>query len=118
MARRQDTSLVEALLTGATDRELLQRFAHGGDEEAFAALVRRHGALVLGACRRVLGHAQEAEDAFQATFLLLVKKARSGGWQPSLAGWLYATARQMALNARRRNARQARRAAQAEPRAA
>src|SRR5262245_4773649 len=124
MARRLDASLLEALLTaepadlaGATDRELLARFAEGQDEEAFAVLVRRHAGLVHAACRRVLGHAQDAEDACQATFLLLLRKAKGGGWQPSLAAWLYATARQVALNARRRNERLSRREGRSAPRA-
>jgi RNA polymerase sigma factor (sigma-70 family) len=77
---------------GLTDRQLLERFAAGRDETAFAALVRRHGALVLAACRRVLRHADDAEDAFQATFLVLARRpgaVRSAG---SVGPWLYTVA--------------------------
>jgi RNA polymerase sigma factor (sigma-70 family) len=85
---------------GATDRELLRRFAEAGDQAAFAALFRRHCGLVLGVCRRALSNVQDAEDACQATFLILARKAASGRWQPSLANWLHATARRVAGNAR------------------
>src|SRR5881392_1357967 len=71
--------------SSATDRELLRRFADDGDQDAFAALVRRHTGLVLGVCRRALTNAQDAEDACQATFLILARKAGSGRWQPSIA---------------------------------
>src|SRR5262245_54185721 len=80
------------------DRELLRLFAEEGNQDAFAALVRRHAGLVLGACRRVLPCEQDAEDACQATFLVLVRKARVQRWQPSVASWLYATARKVAAN--------------------
>jgi RNA polymerase sigma factor (sigma-70 family) len=74
------------------DQALLERFVTGGDEKAFAILVQRHGPMVLGVCRRVLHDAHEAEDAFQATFLVLVHKARSIGRPDSLGPWLHGVA--------------------------
>src|SRR5262245_59352983 len=88
-----------------TDRQLLERFAAGRDEAAFAALVRRHGALVLGVCRRVLHHEQDAEDAFQATFLVLARQADSAGWRESISNWLHETARRVSADLRKRTAR-------------
>src|SRR5262245_31882736 len=76
----------------ATDRALLARFAHSRDEEAFTELVRRHGPMVLGVCRRVTADEQAAEDAFQACFLVLARKAGAGLWQDSIAGWLHEVA--------------------------
>jgi RNA polymerase sigma factor (sigma-70 family) len=83
-----------------TDRELLACFAGARDETAFAQLVARHGSMVLGVCRRVLHHEQDAEDAFQATFLILARKAGSIGWADTAAPWLYEVARRTALEAR------------------
>jgi RNA polymerase sigma factor (sigma-70 family) len=83
-----------------TDLELLEAFAAGRDEAAFAALIERHGPLVWGACQRALGHTQDAEDAFQATFLILARRAGSVRWQADIAGWLYAVAIRVTRKAR------------------
>jgi RNA polymerase sigma factor (sigma-70 family) len=95
--------------TEATDCQLLARFARERDEAAFRALVTRHGALVLGVCTRALRHRQDAEDAFQATFLVLAKKAGAVRWQHSVAGWLHATASRVAAEMRVRDGRRRRR---------
>jgi RNA polymerase sigma factor (sigma-70 family) len=79
---------------------LLEQFAARRDEDAFTALLERHGPMVFGVCRRVLGHEQDAEDAFQATFLVLARKAGSRGWRVSVGPWLYAVALRVALKAR------------------
>ena len=80
----------------ALDHELLQRFVDGNEQAAFAALVYRHGPLVLGVCRRILHHDQDAEDAFQATFLVLARKASTLRWSGSIVGWLFAVAARVA----------------------
>jgi RNA polymerase sigma factor (sigma-70 family) len=101
----------------ATDGELVQRFTARGEEAAFAALVRRHGPLVLGVCRRVLNDAHAAEDCFQVTFLVLARKAGSLTSPQSLGPWLHGVAMRTALKARAREARRRaceRRAAAAE----
>src|SRR5438874_13807157 len=85
------------------DRELLERFA-AGDERAFAALLRRHGPMVLGICRRILHNEADAEDAFQATFLTLLRKAGSLRCD-SLAGWLHVVARHVARPRKRHELR-------------
>jgi RNA polymerase sigma factor (sigma-70 family) len=92
----------EAALAGASDADLLRRFTGGGAaaESAFALLVRRHGPLVLRTCRAALGHAQDAEDAFQATFLVLATKARALAPAVVLGPWLFQVARKVAANAR------------------
>jgi RNA polymerase sigma-70 factor (ECF subfamily) len=87
------------------DPQLLERYAGRRDEAAFTALVRRHGPLVLGACRRVLGDAHAAEDVFQATFLLLARKAGSLRRPAALGPWLHGVATRIALKARGREAR-------------
>jgi RNA polymerase sigma factor (sigma-70 family) len=90
---------------GLTDGQLLARFVAAHDESAFAALVARHGPMVLGVCRRVLRHEQDAEDAFQAAFLVLARKAGSVVKRESVGSWLYAVAYRAALEARSANAR-------------
>ena len=92
-----------------SDEELLERFVAGGEEAAeaaFTALVDRHGTMVLGVCRRVLGNRHSAEDAFQATFLVLARKAPAIARREQLASWLHGVARRAALDARARAARQ------------
>jgi RNA polymerase sigma factor (sigma-70 family) len=87
------------------DDQLLERFTTRHDEGAFEALVQRYSSLVHGVCRRVLGHAQDAEDAFQATFLILARKAGTISKKQSLASWLYKVAYRTALRARSDKAR-------------
>jgi RNA polymerase sigma factor (sigma-70 family) len=83
------------------DGDLLGRFVADGDESAFASLVTRHGPMVLRVCRRVLGHAHDAEDAFQATFLVLAKKAGRIAHGASIRSWLYGVAYRVSLRARK-----------------
>jgi RNA polymerase sigma factor (sigma-70 family) len=87
------------------DAQLLVRYTRHGDEAAFAALVRRHGPLVWGAVTRVLGRGPDAEDAFQATFLVLVRKAGALRGPDALGPWLYGVASRVALKARSAAAR-------------
>src|SRR6516165_5752723 len=103
----QHLRTTELLSDGArmTDGDLLERFVAARDEAAFAALVRRHGQMVWGVCRRVLAGHQDAEDAFQATFLVLVRKAASVVPREMVGNWLYGVAHQTALNARANEAR-------------
>jgi RNA polymerase sigma factor (sigma-70 family) len=85
---------------GATDRELLGRFATGRDEAAFAALVARHGRLVRSAAARVLADPADVDDATQATFLVLLRRAEREDWQAGLGPWLYGVAHRVAVKLR------------------
>jgi RNA polymerase sigma factor (sigma-70 family) len=85
---------------GATDASLLERFVSGRDEAAFELLLWRHGPMVLSVCRRMLRCDHDAEDAFQAAFLLLARKAGAIRHREAVAGWLYQTACRIALRAR------------------
>jgi RNA polymerase sigma factor (sigma-70 family) len=91
---------------GLTDAQLLSCFVERRDAAAFEALVRRHGPMVLGTCRRILGDTHDAEDAFQAVFLVLVRKAASMASREAVGGWLYGVAYRTALAARTKRARQ------------
>jgi RNA polymerase sigma factor (sigma-70 family) len=95
-------------LDAAPDAELLRRFNESRNGAAFELLVWRHGSLVLGVSRRILGPGPDAEDAFQATFLALVRRAPRVRAEPSLAGWLHRVARNASLRARKQAARRAR----------
>jgi RNA polymerase sigma factor (sigma-70 family) len=88
-----------------SDADLLGRFVRAADQGAFAALVHRHGPMVLAVCRRRLGHEADAEDAFQAVFLALATSARSITRPAALSAWLYRAAYQIALKAAGRRAR-------------
>jgi RNA polymerase sigma factor (sigma-70 family) len=85
---------------GLSDSQLLERFVTRRDEAAFELLVWRHGRMVFNVCRRLLRREQDAEDAFQATFLVLLRRAGSIGKGEALAGWLYKVAARVALRAR------------------
>jgi DNA-directed RNA polymerase specialized sigma24 family protein len=97
--------LTAAAADSAPDAELLERFVRRRDEAAFAALVARHGPMVLHVCQRGLGDAHAAEDCFQATFLILARKACSVRHRDALAAWLFGVAARVARKARIANLR-------------
>src|SRR5262245_11638873 len=105
-------SLPEALIRAAvipsaegTDADLLSRFVATCDPQAFAELVRRHGPMVLGVCRRSLGDTPDADDAFQAVWLVLVRKARSVAPRNKVGNWLYGVAARTAAHVRGKSAK-------------
>ena len=104
---------------GLTDSQLLGCFIDQRDDAAFAALVRRHGPMVLSVCRRIVGNVHDADDAFQATFLVLIRKASSVKPRELVGNWLYGVAYHTALKARalaaRRQAREKQVTAMPEP---
>jgi RNA polymerase sigma factor (sigma-70 family) len=105
MAKAALHSVIRRLLSaqarnGLPDQQLLERFLADKDEAAFAALVERHGAMVLAVASNVLHHAQDAEDVFQATFLVLARQAGSVRKQGSTGSWLHGVAYRLALKAR------------------
>jgi RNA polymerase sigma factor (sigma-70 family) len=97
---RQISRLLEdGTVTGLSDGRLLERFVSAHDAAAFEALVARHGPMVLSVCRGVLKDPNNAEDAFQATFLILVKKSGTFGGHVALGPWLYQVAYRVAIRA-------------------
>jgi RNA polymerase sigma factor (sigma-70 family) len=109
VANRRLSSVLDFLRqldgAGASDAELLESYVQRGDESAFEVIMRRHGAMVLGVCRRILDNEADAEDAFQATFLVLVSKAGSIRPRSLVGNWLFGVARSTALKAREMNNR-------------
>jgi RNA polymerase sigma factor (sigma-70 family) len=101
---------------GQSDRELLRRFTRDRDGQAFAALLRRHGPMVWGACRRILPCASDAEDVLQATFLLLARKAAGLRDHDSVGSWLYGVAHRLAMRTRSAEALRAVRESRMPPR--
>jgi RNA polymerase sigma factor (sigma-70 family) len=101
---------IRCLAGGATtaepsDCELLRCYSSRRDEDAFTTLMKRHGPMVWRACRRLLSHEQDAEDVYQATFVVLARKAAGSDWSESIAGWLHAVATRLARKARCQAAR-------------
>src|SRR5262245_59707050 len=112
--RRLKQAMVAESLVLLSDRELVERFLATHDEAAFQAILHRHGPMVFRVCRRVLPSEQDAEDAFQATFLVLARAARTIRKQTSLASWLHGVAYRAALKARTSALRRRKHEAQAQ----
>ncbi|MBX9625747.1 MAG: sigma-70 family RNA polymerase sigma factor, partial [Gemmataceae bacterium] len=101
MPARPLLAVLRLVPDGPPDRDLLARFARDRDEDAFAELVRRHGPMVLAVGRRVTGNPEDAEDAFQAAFLVLARRAGQVAKPDLLGNWLYGVATRTALEARK-----------------
>jgi RNA polymerase sigma factor (sigma-70 family) len=106
--RRVQSDVAAWEMRGLPDAELLSRFVAERDEEAFAVLMHRHSGMVLGVCRRVVARIQDAEDACQATFLILARKASSIRKTESLGSWLHGVAYRVSLRLKSKAARQPR----------
>src|SRR5579859_5612499 len=107
--RRLTRGMAAETLTEQSDRQLVDFFLDRRDESAFETLLRRHGPMVYGVCWRVLQQAQDAEDAFQATFLLLAQKLQTVRRRDSLASWLHGVAHRVSLKTRAQMAARRRR---------
>lgn len=105
MSKHAETPPTTTTDSGVSDRTLLKRFVEDRDDEAFATIVARYAKLVMGVCTRNLDDFQDAEDAFQATFLVLARKATVVRWKSSLTSWVFRVALNITKNARRRRAK-------------
>ena len=97
--RQINRLFANGVVAGLSDAQLLERFVAQTDAEAFAALVAHHGPMVLSVCRGILREPRDAEDAFQATFLILVERGNTIRRRETLAGWLYQVAHRVAIQA-------------------
>src|SRR5262249_23483296 len=109
------SALARRCTSQTSDRDLLLRFTQAHDESAFAVLLHRHGPMVLGVARRVVGDYQAAEDVFQATFLTLARQAHAIRRPDALPGWLHGVTFRHALRTRRTTQRRLRREAAVHP---
>ncbi|QEH34403.1 ECF RNA polymerase sigma factor SigE [Aquisphaera giovannonii] len=100
LARELEAIFRGAATAGTSEGQLIDRFVDRGDEAAFAAILTRHGPMVLGVCRRILGPGGDAEDAFQATFLVLLRRARTLRRSEPLGPWLHGVAWRVATRSR------------------
>ncbi len=105
MLKQLDQVFNHGTVSGLTEGKLLERFVDGRDETAFAALVARHGPMVLGVCRRILRNENDVEDAFQATFLVLIRRAGAIRRGDLVSHWLHGVAHRVAVRAKAQAAR-------------